>query len=111
MRRIDEVPQRSSRDPSFPQVFDCRDVPQALRHLRPINLQEFSMAPEAAERLARRSFALCDLVFMMRKDEINPATVDVERFAQVLHRHRRALEVPARTAPSEGSVPRGASRL
>src|SRR5699024_8198314 len=36
------------------------------------------------------------LVLMMRKPEVEPAAVDVELVAQVLARHRRALQVPTR---------------
>ena len=49
------------------------------------------------ELLVGRAFALGDLVFVMRKNEIDAAAVDVDRrLAQQPQRHRRALEVPAR---------------
>ena len=60
--------------------------------------------------------ALRDLVFVMRKDQVDAAGVDVEDVAAVsladqVERHRRALEMPAGTAAAERRVPRGADRL
>ena len=41
----------------------------------------------------------------MREEVVDASGVDVERFAQVVHRHRRALEVPARPARSPRRIP------
>ena len=43
---------------------------------------------------------------MVGEDQVTAATLDVEREPQVLQRDRRALDVPAGPAPSEGAVPR-----
>src|SRR6266705_1013560 len=51
---------------------------------------------------------------MMREDEIDAAGVNVKRFAEIFHGHRRALDVPARTTAANLSVPRrliGTARL
>ena len=69
------------------------------------------MHPVAHEGLARRAGALRDLVLVVREDEVDAPAVQVERLAQVLHAHRRALEVPAGTAAAEGSVPLSPLRL
>ena len=63
------------------------------------------MQPEFHERLAGGGFALRDLVLVMGKDQIAAAGVDVERFAQVLHRHGGALDVPAGPPGAEGRLP------
>ena len=58
------------------------------------------MAPEAGERPASSCFRLRNLILVMRKDEIDAPTMNVERFAKQIDCHRRALEVPARTTTS-----------
>src|ERR1700722_7903996 len=42
----------------------------------------------------------------MRKDQVDTAGVDVERFAQILHRHRGALYVPARPSRADLALPK-----
>src|SRR5438445_5097755 len=42
---------------------------------------------------------------MMRKDEIDAAGMNIKSLAQILHRHRRAFNVPARPAMSQAGVP------
>ena len=40
---------------------------------------------------------LGDFVFVVRKDEVDAAAVDVEGLAEMLPAHRRAFDVPAGT--------------
>src|SRR3954463_528990 len=58
-------------------------------------------------RHAECTAGLRDLVLVMGKDEIDAAAVNVEAFAKMLPAHRRALEMPAGTAPAPGAVPGG----
>ena len=51
--------------------------------------------PDRDHLVPNRALALRDLVLVMREPQIAAARVDVEPVAQVLHRHRRALDVPA----------------
>ncbi len=65
-------------------------------------------------RLARERLALGDLALVVRKDQIGASAVEIERGSVLVHRHRRALDVPSRTADSEGRPPGrlvGARRL
>src|SRR5512140_192494 len=41
----------------------------------------------------------------MRELQVHAAAVDVEGLAEILHRHRRALDMPAGAAASERRVP------
>src|SRR5215217_8128786 len=68
------------------------------------------MAPKAGERLARRRLRLSNLVFVVREDQIDPSTVNVEGVAEQIERHCRALEVPPRSAASPWGIP-GSLRL
>src|ERR1700680_459905 len=67
--------------------------------------------PVAHEGLPRRALALRNFVFMMRKREIDPAGVNVQRLAEILHRHRGAFDVPARAAFADRRLPEMLSRL
>jgi hypothetical protein len=42
----------------------------------------------------------------MGEDEVDATSMDVERFAEILHGHRRAFEMPTGTSASEGRIPR-----
>ncbi len=55
------------------------------------------MHPVPRKGLAGQRLALRDLVLVVRKHQILAARVQIEGLAQILHRHRRALDVPART--------------
>src|SRR5207249_967297 len=67
--------------------------------------QQAVVQPVGGERLAGERLGLCDLVLVVREDQIQAAAVDVEVRAQVLHAHGRALDVPAGTAGTPGAVP------
>src|SRR2546421_9254248 len=93
-------------------ITQRRKVLQAFRHLLADSvLQMLRVQPIADERLVGGGLALRDLVFVVRKDVVDTAGVDVETFAQVLHANRRALDVPARPARAERSLPRLLFRL
>ena len=64
------------------------------------------MHPEADERLAGQAFGLGDLSFVVREDEVAAPAMYGEGFTEVLHTHRRALDVPARPALAPGRRPR-----
>jgi len=67
--------------------------------------------PHVHERLAGRALALGNLVLVVRKDVVDRPRVDVESLPQVLHAHRRALDVPPRTPLSPRRRPRRLARL
>ena len=63
------------------------------------------------ERHAARGLRLRALVLVVREHQVGAAAMDVEWQAQVLLRHARALDVPARPAVAPGRFPRGLARL
>src|SRR5437868_3142002 len=94
------------------EITQGREVLQALRHLLADRvLQMLGVQPIADEGLVGAGFALGDLVLVVRKDVVDAAGMDVEALAQVLHAHRRALDVPAGPARAERSLPRLLFRL
>src|SRR5215472_6650039 len=63
------------------------------------------MQPHANERPSGSRFALRDFVFVMRKGEVDPAGMNIEGIAEILHRHGGALDVPAWTAGADARFP------
>ncbi len=63
------------------------------------------MHPIVRHDLAMRAFGLGNFVFMMRKLKINPATMNVDRLAEMLCGHGRAFDMPAGTSPAPRAVP------
>ncbi len=94
------------------QLADGHEVTLRLRHLRAFDLQEAVVHPEIRHhRRVKGAARLRDFVLVVRKHEIDAAAVDVERLAQVLPRHRRALDVPARPPGRCDAAGRGPRRL
>ena len=63
------------------------------------------MEPEAAPRMSEISFALCDLVRMVRECIIYAAAVYVKIFAEILQTDRRAFDMPAGITHAPRTVP------
>jgi hypothetical protein len=63
------------------------------------------MHPVIDEMLAGSRLRLRDLVFMVRKFQIEATAVDIEVVAQTVSRHRRAFDVPPRPACPPGRWP------
>ena len=83
-------------------------VADRLAHLRAIEGEHAVVQPEAGKGLAAvRTGGLRDFVFVVREHQVDAARVDVDGVAQVRRRHRRAFDVPARTAASPRAVPAG----
>ena len=68
--------------------------------------------PVARERRdASIALALRDLVLVVREDQVRPATVNIHLRAEDGCRHRRALDMPARSPASPGTLPPRLARL
>src|SRR5205807_3080957 len=76
-----------------------------LGHRLAFDFQVLKVQPVTYELLSRRAFTLSDFILMMRKNQIDAPKMKVEGFAQILHRHRRTLYVPARSTATYLSVP------
>ena len=86
-------------------IPDGKEVTQGFGHLLLIYPHSTGVHPGINIGFAGGRFALRDLVFMMWKREIWPTTMNVEGITQAAGRHRRALDVPARTAITPGGSP------
>src|SRR5260370_21978150 len=88
------------------QVLEHGERARALADLRPFHPGQERVVYEIThERLARRALRLRNLVLMMDRDMVEAARMNIERLAEVLHRHRRALDMPSRVATSPRTVP------
>ena len=90
--------------PSVERLAKRDDIADGLRHLLGAELDHAVVHPGAGER-APGAPGLGELVFVVGEAQIESAAVDVEPHAQVLFRHRRALDVPARPPPPPGRIP------
>jgi len=83
-----------------------------LGHLLAFDLQEAVVHPEIRHHPRMEGAArLRDFVLVMREDQIDAATVDVEDFAEIPPRHRRAFDMPAGTARRRDPARRRPRRL
>ena len=89
----------------FDQVAKSKEVAGRFGHLLAVDPQVGAMHPCLDEWLTRRGLGLGDFVLMVREKVVDSASVQVERLSQILHRHRRALDVPARTPASPWRIP------
>ena len=63
------------------------------------------MQPDVHERLVMGADRLGDFVFVVRKNEILAAAMDVEGFTEMLLRHGGAFQMPARAAAAPRTGP------
>ena len=56
------------------------------------------MHPVSCKNLIVAALALCDLILMVREDQVLSASVNIDLLSKIFLRHYRALNVPARTA-------------
>ena len=90
------------------QIVHQLNIAQGFRHLVGAHGQETIVDPVIGHGLAAMGAnGLRDLVFMVREDQVDTATVNVKGFAQMLRRHCGTLQVPARTTTTPGAVPAG----
>src|SRR5260370_24752266 len=71
----------------------------------------FGVQPVAHERFARCAFALCNFVLVMRKCQVDSASMNIQSLSEILHGHRRTLNVPSGAARPKRSFPEVLSRL
>ena len=85
--------------------LQAQELAGGLGHLGVVGEQEVAVHPEVREPRADARLGLRDLVGMVDRNVVLAAAVDVEEVAQVLLRHRRALDVPAGKADAPGARP------
>ena len=87
------------------------EIALGLRHLLVVDGQEAIVQPVMCKGAAICALGLCNLVLVVREGQVKTARVNVDRGSEVLVDHRRALDVPARTAFAPGCLPRRLTRL
>ncbi len=76
-------------------LADGKEVAQRLAHLFAVDVHKAVVQPVVDKPAAIGPFRLGDLVFMVRKDQILTAAVDIKGGPQKPHAHGRAFDVPA----------------
>src|SRR5688500_4249814 len=87
------------------------EVAERLRHLLVVDVEEAVVHPDLGELPAGGAAGLRDLVLVMRELEVESAAMDVEMIAELLRRHRGALDVPAGSSFAPRRRPRGFAGL
>src|SRR5439155_27257746 len=88
------------------EVAQGKKIAQALGHFFAFDQQKSRMKPEPDKRLASECFGLCDLVVVMRENQVLTARVQTEALAQLSHGHDGTLDVPAATHPTDNRCPK-----
>src|SRR5690606_13567199 len=84
---------------------DEDEVSTRLRHLVPLVPDERSVAVGMSEGLARDSRGVRCREFVVREDEVVPATLHGEQLAESLACNHRALDVPPRPPCADSALP------
>ena len=88
------------------QVVNGDEIAEAFRHLLAFDLQKTVVHPDIGhDVMAKGAAGLGDFILVMREDEVDAAAVNVKDLAEMLCRHGRAFDMPARTAATPGAVP------
>ena len=81
------------------------EIAQGFGHLAVVDVQESIVHPVFCKRLVIGCLGLCDLIFMMRKDQILSAGMNIDLFAEITFAHDGALDVPAGTSLTPAGIP------
>jgi hypothetical protein len=81
------------------------EIAERFGHLLIVHLEKLAMHPALHEKLARGRLGLGDLVLMMRENQIDTASMDIDWGAEIFHGHHRALNMPAWPSFPEFGLP------
>jgi hypothetical protein len=98
VRSGEEITRCRSRMPPFSNVPDRVEVAQRFAHLCPINEEVLTVEPGLYKTVSGAADTLGDLIFMMGKQEVYAAAVNIEFLSEIFHRHGGTFDVPSRTA-------------
>src|SRR5687768_3937213 len=88
------------------QVLDKNHVAEALAHLGAVHPHHCRVHPHADERPhPGGAFTLCNLAFVVWKDEVGAAAMDGHLLAEVVMAHGRTLDVPTGTTSAPWAPP------
>ena len=86
-------------------VPDGQEVAERFGHFLIANSDKAMMDPVVGKGFAVCPFALGDFIFMVGKDQVLAAAMDIEGLAEIFPAHGRAFDMPAGAARSPGTVP------
>src|SRR3989344_3892408 len=90
------------------EISDSQKITQTLRHLLVIDKKETRMHPNTDKRFLTRSrLLLSNLCFVMRKLQINTASVNIILRSVKMFRNSGVFNMPSRSSLPKAGVPRG----
>ena len=84
---------------------DSKETAKGFRHLLVVDIDVTVVHPVVRKWLSRCRLALCDFVFMVRKNQILSAAVQIQCFTEVMTRHSGTFNMPAWTTFSPWRFP------
>lgn len=93
-----EIAEGKGREIATAEVRKRVSVASTFGHFEAVSEEVLTVYPVADERVAGSTFALGNFVFVVRKDIVDTAGMNVEAFTEVTHAHSRAFDMPAREA-------------
>ena len=82
----------------FTDLTNGTEISERFGHLAVVDVQETIMHPVSCKNLTIAALTLCDLILMMREDQILTACMDINLFSEIFLGHNRTLNMPARTS-------------
>ena len=103
---VDEhIANLTPRIPLLDKIAQGEEIAGTLRHLLAVHFKMRAMHPRIYELSSCGSLSLSDFVFMMREKIVDSACMKIKRFAEILHRHGRAFNMPARAPAPPWGIP------
>ncbi len=82
-----------------------QELPRGLGHLGIFNLQEVPMHPEIGEPGTPGGFCLRYFIGVVNRNMVFTSTMNIKKVSQVLGRHGRTFDMPARKPLAPWAVP------
>ena len=75
-----------------------KEVAERFGHFTVVDVQETVVQPVTCKNLAVAALALCNLIFMVRENQVFAAGMNINLFTQIFFCHDGTLDMPSRTS-------------
>src|SRR2546430_9539309 len=99
------VPHGYRRKPFRRKIVQRVHVTQTFAHLFAVNEQVLTVIPVIRKGYAVAAFALSDFIFVVGKEKVYSAGMEIDRVAKNLFAHGAALNVPPGTTAAPRTIP------
>ena len=105
MRRQAEIFIMYRKPPLFLQRIQCQETAFGLAHLAGLVVQKFHVHPEIHPFMTEVRFTLGNLVFVVNRNMVYAAAMDIYAFAEIFGRHGGTFNVPPWITSAPRAVP------